>query len=67
MQSDSKVKYDGKVVGSQLNQGKKKIFVSIGNKISLKTAVKIVKHLTLEQNWYPEPLRLADLNSKSVK
>ena len=67
VQSDSKVKDDGKVVGFQINQGKKKIFVSIGNKISLKTAVKIVKHLTLEQNWYPEPLRLADLNSKSVK
>ena len=67
VQSDSKVKHNGKVVGFQLNQGKKKIFVSIGNKISLKTAVKIVKDLIVEKNWYPEPLRLADINSKSVK
>ena len=65
VQSDSTIKHNDKVVGSQIIHGKKKIFVSIGHKISLKTAVKIIQKLTLEKNWYPEPLRLADLNSKS--
>ena len=67
VQSDSTIKHNGKVVGVQLTYGKRKIFVSIGNKISLKTAVKIVKNLVEEKNWYPEPLRLADMKSKSVK
>ena len=64
VQSDSKVNHDSKIVGYEIKQGKKKIYVSVGHKISLKTAVKIVRELILEDNWYPEPLRLADLNSK---
>ena len=64
VQSDSKVNHDGKIVGYEIKQGKKKIYVSVGHKISLRTAVKIVKELILDNNWYPEPLRLADLNSK---
>jgi len=67
VQSDSKVNHKGKIVGYEIKQGKKKIYVSVGHKISLKTAVKIVKDLILDKNWYPEPLRLADLNSKLVK
>lgn len=67
VQSNSKIKHNGKVVGYEVKQGKKKIYVSVGHKISLRTAVKIVKELTLDKNWYPEPLRLADLNSKFVK
>ena len=67
VQSDSKVNHKGKIVGYEIKQGKKKIYVSVGHKISLKTALKIVKELILDKNWYPEPLRLADLNSKLVK
>ncbi len=67
VQSDSKVNHDGKIVGFEIKQGKKKIYVSVGHKISLKTAVKIVKDLIIDKNWYPEPLRVADLNSKLVK
>lgn len=64
---DSKIKLDDKIIGYQLKIEKKKIYVSVGHKISLKTAVKIVKDLILDKNWYPEPLRVADLNSKLVK
>jgi len=67
VQPDSKIKLDDKIIGYQLKIEKKKIYVSVGHKISLKTAIKIVKELILDKNWYPEPLRLADLNSKLVK
>lgn len=67
VQSDSKVKLCGKVIGYEIEHQKKKIYVSVGHKISLQTAVKIVKELTINNNWYPEPLRLADFNSKFVK
>ena len=65
VQSNSKIKHDGKIVGQQIQQGKKKIFVSVGNKISLKTSVNVVKELIIQKNWYPEPLRIADSISKS--
>jgi len=67
VQPDSKIKLDDKIIGYQLKIEKKKIYVSVGHKISLKTAIKIVKELILDKNWYPEPLLLADLNSKLVK
>src|SRR3990170_2820668 len=41
----------------------KKIYVSVGHKVSLKKSVSIVKGL-LGKNWLPEPLRLADVYSK---
>jgi len=63
---DSKVEYKGKVLGYEIKQNKKKLYVSIGHKISLNTAVKIVKELIVNNNWYPEPLRLADFNSKQI-
>ena len=66
VRSDSKVEYKGKVLGYEIKQNKKKIYVSIGHKINLKTAVKIIKELIVNYNWYPEPLRLADLNSKQI-
>ena len=67
VRSDSKVEYQGKIVGYEIKQKKKKIYVSVGHKINLTTAVRIVKELTLEQRRYPEPLRLADFYSKSHK
>jgi len=66
VKSDSKVEYRGKVLGYEIKQNKKKIYVSVGHKINLKTAVKIIKELTVKGNWYPEPLRLADFNSKHI-
>ncbi|MGI0073474.1 MAG: endonuclease V [Nitrosotalea sp.] len=45
----------------------KKIFVSIGNKISLRTAAKLTESLIKEGEWLPEPLRLADKYSKTYR
>jgi len=66
IRSDSKVEYKGKVLGYEIKQNKKKLYVSVGHKISLNTAVKIIKELIVNNNWYPEPLRLADFNSKQI-
>ena len=63
---DSKVEYRDKVLGYEIKQNKKKIYVSVGHKINLKIAVKIIKELTVNNNWYPEPLRVADFNSKQI-
>jgi len=63
---DSKVENKGKVLGYEIKQNKKKLYVSVGHKISLNTAVKIIKELIVKGNWYPEPLRIADINSKQI-
>jgi len=60
---DSKVIYNGKIVGCEVGT-RKKIYVSVGNKISLKTAIELVKNTTKLNQWYPEPLRLADKFSR---
>lgn len=64
-EEDDGVLLDGEIVGSiiEKKQGKK-IFVSVGNKISLKTATSLVNSLIKKDQWVPEPLRLADLYSK---
>jgi len=67
IKSKNKIEYNGKVLGSVINFNKKRIYVSIGHKVTLQSAVKIVKELTLEGRWYPEPLRLADLDSKEFR
>ena len=67
IRSDKKVEFQGQVLGQTLIHNNKKIFVSIGHKISLKTAVKITNELILPNQWYPEPLRLADKNSKQFR
>ena len=66
IQSDSKITLNGKILGYQI-ANKKDIYVSIGHKISLRTARKIVKDVILDCNWYPEPLRIADQNSKKLR
>ncbi len=63
---DSKVEYKGKVLGYEIKQNKKKLYVSVGHKISLNSAVKIIKELIVNGSWYPEPLRIADFNSKQI-
>jgi len=62
------VEIDDKKVGTIIQKRKnKKIFVSVGHKISLRTAVKIVDEMILDNQWQPEPLKIADLNSKNQK
>lgn len=55
---DGFVEMDGEILGYALS---KKLYVSAGHRISLKTAMAIVKELGAE------PLRLADINSKMQK
>jgi deoxyribonuclease V len=62
---DQSVEYDGTVLGFTIKkEGKKQIYVSVGHKISLTTAIQIIKKITKKEEWVPEPLRIADLNSK---
>ena len=58
---------DEETVGQALSFEGKKIYVSIGNKISLPTATELTKHLIKQKNSYPEPLRIADQYSKQLK
>jgi deoxyribonuclease V len=55
---------DGKILGVVIRT-KKTLFVSVGHKISLKTAKDVVVELIQGDQWMPEPLRLADLYSKT--
>jgi len=57
------VEYEGKIIGYEVNHKGRKIYVSVGHKISLKKSVSIVKELFVN-SWEPEPLRLADAYSK---
>ncbi|NWG36636.1 endonuclease V [Nitrososphaera sp.] len=57
------VEIDGEVLGYVI-QGRKKLYVSVGNRISLESAVSAVKGLTKKGEWLPEPLRLADAYSR---
>ena len=64
---DQSVQYDGTVLGFTIKkEGKKQIYVSVGHKISLTTAIQIIKKITKKEEWIPEPLRIADLNSKKL-
>lgn len=59
------IELDGKILGKVIEKKKgKKIFVSVGNKISLRTSVKIITSLIKEGQWQPEPIRIADKYSK---
>jgi len=58
------VMLDGKKQGVVLKANSKPIYVSIGHKISLASASKIVKEVMRYR--IPEPLRLADINSRKM-
>lgn len=65
---DNFVELGGDILGAIIqNKPNKRVFVSVGNKISLKSATKIVQELVKKNEWMPEPLRLADLYSKKQK
>ena len=64
---DDMIILDEETVGQILYFKNKKIYVSIGNKVSLPTATKLTKHLIKQKNSYPEPLRIADQYSKQIK
>jgi len=49
-----------------LKQGSKPVVVSVGNKISLKTAIDLTKRFTVKPNKLPKPLALAIKYAKKV-
>ena len=56
------------MIGFKVNNAcndKKSIYISVGNLISLGTSIRVVQELTKEGYWIPEPLRIADINSKN--
>jgi len=55
---------DGKKLGVVLKTNSKSIYVSVGHKVTLRTASKIVKEVTKYR--IPEPLRLADISSRKM-
>ena len=61
------VVHEGEIVGCALRSkpGAKPIYVSIGHKVTLQTAIGIVLHCTRDYR-IPEPLRQAHLAAKSV-
>jgi len=69
VRNDQFIEDHGQVLGfkmsNQMNNNKS-AFVSVGNHISLFSSIRIVKELTKEEHWIPEPLRIADINSKDT-
>jgi deoxyribonuclease V len=55
---DGFVELDGEILGYAVS---KKLYISVGHRITLKTAITLVKELGIE------PLRLADINSRKNK
>ena len=67
VQSDNFVSHKGEILGYALkstNNVKKMAYVSVGHKISLPTAIQLVRAITKINQNIPEPLRVADILSK---
>jgi len=66
---DSDILLNGKIMGKivRTKEGAKPLYVSIGNKISLNSAIKLVKKFTVEPHKFPEPLRLAKKYAKEIR
>lgn len=60
---DDNVEIDGEVLGRVI-EGRKKLYVSVGHRISLESAVALTRSMTGKREWLPEPLRLADSYSR---
>jgi deoxyribonuclease V len=68
VRKDKFVEFGGDILGFQITNGHKKhIYVSIGHRVSLGSAINIVKELTRTGQLIPEPLRIADISSKKLR
>ena len=61
---NSYIEFNKTILGYRLKNNRKYIYISVGHKISLETAIDIVKQLIKKSYFIPEPLRIADINSK---
>ena len=65
--ADHFIDVDGVISGFKMIKEKKKpIYISVGHKINLINAIRIVKQLVKPEERIPEPLRLADIYSKAL-
>jgi deoxyribonuclease V len=65
--ADQFIDVDGVISGFKMIKEKKKpIYISVGHKINLINAIGIIKQLVRPEERIPEPLRLADINSKAL-
>jgi deoxyribonuclease V len=62
------IRDDGEIIGAEIKAtpNAKPVYVSVGHMISLKTAIRIVKHCTIE-NHIPQPLLLAHKAANAEK
>ena len=68
VREDKFVEFGGHILGFQIAKGHKKhLYVSIGHRVSLGSAIHIVKELTRPDQLIPEPLRIAHINSKKLR
>jgi deoxyribonuclease V len=66
IRKDQFVEYGGEILGFEIAiDHKKQIYVSIGHRVSLPSAINVVKMLTKTDQWMPEPLRIAHINSRN--
>ena len=66
VREDQFVEFGGDILGFQIAiDHKKQIYVSIGHRVSLTSAINVVKKLTKPGQWIPEPLRIAHINSRN--
>jgi deoxyribonuclease V len=68
LRQDQFVELDGEILGFRIDneRPKKSYYVSVGHKISLHSAILIVKKTIKTGEWAPEPLRIADQRSKNL-
>ncbi|MRN68247.1 MAG: hypothetical protein FIO04_00940, partial [Nitrosopumilales archaeon] len=58
---------DGVISGfKMIKEEKKPIYISVGHKINLINAIRIIKQLVKPEERIPEPLRIADINSQAL-
>ncbi len=67
VRNDSYIELDSQILGAMIKiKSKKPLYVSVGYKISLKTAEKIVRELIKDDEPMPQPLLAAHINSKRL-
>jgi len=63
---NSYIEFNKTILRYRLKNNRKDIHISVGHKISLETAIDIVKQLIKKSHFIPAPLRIADINSKNT-
>jgi deoxyribonuclease V len=68
-ENDNYVELGGEVLGYRLTiKGRRKaLYISVGHRISLESAIAVVRQMIKKGEWLPEPLRLADTYSKLLR